>query len=125
MAADEAKKYGKVHCVASTKPFNDIYLPPQDDWCFADESDYFYYTSNETLTGFSLANISIELPIPVIVDMSSDLLSRRLSFASHQLIFATTAKVFGISGATLVMVEKSFLNTVSKLFFDSSSKVLF
>jgi phosphoserine aminotransferase len=110
MAADEARKYGKIHIVASSKAYDDMDLLPRNAWQFSDAADYFYYTSNETLSGFSVANLLMNVPLPLIADMSSDLLSGGFCLPSYQLIFASTAKVFGVSGATLVIIDKAFLN---------------
>ena len=69
-----------------------------------------YYTSNETFSGLSLDALPYrEDGVPVVADMSSDFLSSPIDFDRHDLIFASSAKCFGVSGATIVLIDQALL----------------
>jgi phosphoserine aminotransferase len=110
-AIKEAKIFGEVNVVASSKADNYTYLPK--DYKIPADSDYFYFCSNNTIFGtetFIVPNVGV----PVIADMSSDIFSRPIDFTNYELIFAGAQKNLAPAGVTLVIVRKDALGKVSR-----------
>lgn len=102
-----AKHYGSVDVLASSRPTNYNQLP---DLPLSISGDYTYlhYTSNNTIFGTQWP-IAPATSIPLVADMSSDMLSRPVNFTDHALIYAVAQKNLGSTGATLVIVRKDLL----------------
>ncbi len=101
-AAKEAKKLGQVDIVASSSDQNYTYIPK--DYSIPADAAYFHFTSNNTIYGTEV----FETPkanIPVVVDMSSDILSRTINVADYDLIYAGAQKNMGPAGVTLVIIK--------------------
>ncbi len=84
-AIKEAKFFGEVNVVASSKADNYSYIPK--DFEVPADSDYFYYCSNNTIFGTE-THVDPNVGVPVICDMSSDIFSRPIDFTNYELIFA-------------------------------------
>ncbi len=105
-AAKEAKNFGQIDIVASSKDSNYTYIPK--DFEIPADATYFHYTSNNTIYGTEI----FEKPtttIPTVVDMSSDILSREINVADFDLIYAGAQKNMGPAGVTLVIVKNDLL----------------
>lgn len=110
-AIKEAKLFGNVDVVCSSKESNYTFIPK--DFAVANESKYFHITTNNTIYGTQWQQIP-KVSMPVIADMSSDIFSRKLDFNSFDLIFAGAQKNMGAAGATLVVVNKQILGKVKR-----------
>jgi phosphoserine aminotransferase len=110
-AIKEAKLYGNVEVVCSSKEKNYNYIPK--DFAVSNASTYFHITTNNTIYGTQWQKIP-QVSAPLIADMSSDILSRRLDFNSFGLIFAGAQKNMGAAGATLVVVNKQILGKLNR-----------
>lgn len=110
-AIKEARLYGNVDVVCSSKEKNYNYIPK--DFAVSNESTYFHITTNNTIYGTQWQKIP-EVSMPLIADMSSDILSRKLNFNSFDLIFAGAQKNMGAAGATLVVVNKQILGKLKR-----------
>jgi phosphoserine aminotransferase len=110
-AIKEAKLYGKVEVVASSKDKNYTYIPKGYD--IPKGSAYFHYTTNNTIEGTQMHGIP-ETSIPLIADMSSDILSRVMDFNRFALIYAGAQKNIGAAGVNMVIVRKDFLGRVDR-----------
>jgi len=105
-AAKEAKKIGAVDIVASSSDKNYSYIPKNIE--VSSDAAYLHYTSNNTIYGtefFDLPKVSV----PVVCDMSSDILSRKINVADYDLIYAGAQKNMGPAGVTLVIVKDDIL----------------
>ena len=109
-AIKEAKLFGDVKVIASSKDSNYNHIP---DYKIPDNCDYFHCTSNNTIYGTQI-HIFKESKTPLICDMSSDIFSRELDFSNFDLIYAGAQKNLGPSGATLVIVKNNILGKVSR-----------
>ncbi len=101
-AAKEAKKLGQVEIVASSSDKNYTYIPK--DYSIPADAAYFHFTSNNTIYGTEV----FETPrtnLPVVVDMSSDILSRKIDVSEYDLIYAGAQKNMGPAGVTLVIIK--------------------
>jgi phosphoserine aminotransferase len=108
-AYSEAKLQGDVYEVASTKDTTYNRIPGKDEWKIDADTAYVHITSNNTIIGTQWQAFPDTGNIPLVADMSSDILSRPLDVSKFSLIYAGAQKNLGPSGVTLVIVKKSFL----------------
>lgn len=113
-AIKEAKLFGKVDVVCSSKASNYTYLPKEFD--VSKDAAYLHLTSNETIHGAQWQDFSLfyEKGVPLVADMSSDILSRELDFNRFDLIYAGAQKNIGAAGVNVVVVNKNLLGHVSR-----------
>lgn len=109
-AIKEAKLFGQVEVVASSKDRNYSYIP--QGYTIPEDAAYFHYTTNNTIEGTQMHHIPAS-PVPLIADMSSDILSRRMDFNRFSFIYAGAQKNIGAAGVNLVVADKSFLETAN------------
>ena len=105
-AIKEAKKFGSVDVVGSSKEDNYSYVPK--DYTVGSEYDYFHCTSNNTIYGTQMKTFP-KVETLMVCDMSSDIFSRELDFSQFDLIYAGAQKNMGPAGVTLVVVKKKIL----------------
>ena len=110
-AIKEAKLFGSVHELASSKDSNFNYIPK--NYSIPTDCDYFHCTSNNTIFGTQIKNFK-SCPIPLICDMSSDIFSRVLDFTKFDLIYAGAQKNMGPAGATIVIIKEDILGKVTR-----------
>jgi phosphoserine aminotransferase len=110
-ALKEAKFLGEVVEVASSKAANYTYIPK--DYVVPEDADYFHYTSNNTIFGTEILADPVS-PVPMVCDMSSDILSRPVDVSKYDLIYAGAQKNLGPSGATLVIVKTEALGKTGR-----------
>jgi phosphoserine aminotransferase len=110
-ALKEAKYFGEVEIVASSKASNFTYIPK--DYTIPADAAYFHITSNNTIYGTQLQEFP-KSPIPVVCDMSSDIFSRKINVADFGLIYAGAQKNMGPAGVTLVIVKDEILGKVDR-----------
>jgi phosphoserine aminotransferase len=111
-AIEEAGRYCTVNVAASSADANFTYVPSQDTWRLDPQAAYIHYTSNETIGGVEfhwIPEISTDNAIPLVADMSSDILSRPLDVTRFGLIYAGAQKNLGPAGLTLVIVRDDLL----------------
>jgi phosphoserine aminotransferase len=113
-AYKEAKALGKVHLAGSSADRNHSYIPGKDALRFNADAAYMHYCSNNTIYGTQWHRMP-ESPagVPVICDMSSDILSRPLDVTKHHLIYAGAQKNLGPAGVTVVIARNDFIETGS------------
>lgn len=110
-AIKEAKLFGDVDVVASSKESNFNYIPK--DYTIPSGLDYFHCTSNNTIFGTQMNHFP-ETDCPLVCDMSSDIFSRVLDFSKFDLIYAGAQKNMGPAGTTLIVVKEDILGKVSR-----------
>ncbi|MEP7263596.1 MAG: 3-phosphoserine/phosphohydroxythreonine transaminase [Bacteroidota bacterium] len=110
-AIKEAKLFGEVVVVASSKDKNYSYMPK--GYTIPSDCDYFHITSNETIHGTQIKDFPAS-PIPVVCDMSSDIFSRPVDVSKFDIIYAGAQKNMGPSGVTLVIIKKDIIGTHGK-----------
>lgn len=110
-AIKEAKLYGKVEVVASSKDKNYSYIPK--GYAIPANAAYFHYTTNNTIEGTQMHAIP-GTSAPLVADMSSDILSRVMDFNKFALIYAGAQKNIGAAGVNLVVVRKDILGRVNR-----------
>lgn len=110
-AIKEAKLFGNVEVVCSSKEGGYAFIPK--DFAVPNDAKYFHITTNNTIYGTQWQKIP-NVSIPLVADMSSDILSRVLNFNSFDLIYAGAQKNLGAAGVNLVVVNKNILGKVKR-----------
>ena len=105
----EAKKYGDIRCVASSKDENYIRIPALDKAAFNPEADYFYITTNNTIFGTRYPELPQTGSVPLVADMSSNILSEVFDINRFGVAYAGAQKNVGPAGLTLVIVRRDLL----------------
>jgi phosphoserine aminotransferase len=107
-AIKEAKKVGAVHVAASAKDKDYTCVPKAAEMDIPGNAAYVHVTSNNTIFGTQLHEFP-DGKVPLICDMSSDILSRRLDFSRFSMIYAGAQKNLGPAGVVAVVIRKSLL----------------
>lgn len=107
IAAGEAAKYGKVNIAASSTDRGHTYIPAQNELCLDPDADYFYYCANNTIYGTEWHYVPQTGKVPIVADMSSNILTQKLDISKFGIIFAGAQKNMGPAGVTLVIINKS------------------
>lgn len=108
-AIKEARTFGQVEVVASSKEANYTFIPR--GWKVAEGSQYFHYTSNNTIYGTEIRQ-DPEVDVPLIADMSSDIFSRKIDWSKYIAVYAGAQKNLAPAGVTLVIVRDDALGNV-------------
>jgi phosphoserine aminotransferase len=107
----EAKLFGNVKVVASSKDKNYTYIPK--DFVVPEDASYFHYTTNNTIEGTQMHFVP-QTNVPLVADMSSDILSTVMNFNRFDLIYAGAQKNIGAAGVNVVVVNKNILGKVKR-----------
>ena len=110
-AINEAKIFGEVVEVASSKDKNYNYIPKNIS--ITKKIDYLHLTTNNTIFGTQFKNIP-NINVPLIADMSSDIFSRDIDFSQFDLFYAGAQKNMGPAGTTLVVIKEDLLGKVNR-----------
>lgn len=110
-AEKEARLFGEVVEVASSKDRNFTYVPT--DFTIPTDADYLHITTNNTIYGTELRK-DLESPIPVVADMSSDIFSRPVDVSKYGIIYGGAQKNLSMAGVTFVIVKEDLLGHVSR-----------
>ncbi len=110
-AIKEAKLFGDVEVVASSKDKNYTYIPK--NYTIADDSDYFHITTNNTIYGTEM-RYDPDVKQRLVADMSSDIFSRPIDISKYDLIYAGAQKNLAPAGVTLVIVRTDALGHVDR-----------
>lgn len=110
-AIKEAKLFGEVVELASSKEANFNYIPK--GYAVPEGLDYVHLTSNNTIFGTQIKQFP-KVNCPLICDMSSDIFSRAIDFNQFDLIYAGAQKNMGPAGTTLVVVREDILGKVTR-----------
>ena len=106
IAYKEAKKYGQINLAASSADRNHTYIPTQDQLKLNPEASYFYYCANNTIYGTEWQYVPETNGVPIVCDMSSDILSRPVDVSKYGIIFAGAQKNMAPAGLTVVIIKE-------------------
>ena len=101
-AMHAAQQFGETVCVASSADENYAYIPHQ--YTIPNDADYLHITTNNTIYGTEL-HYDIESSIPLIADMSSDILTRKIDVKRYDVIYGGAQKNLSMAGVTFVIVK--------------------
>ena len=110
-AMKEAKLFGEVAEIASSKDRNYCYVPK--NYVIPTDADYFHITTNNTIYGTEIRK-DIDSPIPLIADMSSDIFSRPVDVSKYACIYGGAQKNLAPSGVSFVIVKDDALGKISR-----------
>ncbi len=105
-AIKEAKLFGEVVEVASSADANYTFIPK--DWTCPTDVDYLHITTNNTIYGTEIRK-DMDVPVPMIADMSSDIFSRPVDVSKYMCIYAGAQKNLSMAGVTVVIVKDDAL----------------
>ncbi|GGB65332.1 phosphoserine aminotransferase [Flavobacterium suaedae] len=110
-AIKEAKIFGDVTVVGSSKEDNYSYIPK--GYTIPEDADYFHCTSNNTIYGTQMQEFP-ETNVPIVCDMSSDIFSRTIDFSKFGIIYAGAQKNIGPAGVTLLLIKEEILGKTGR-----------
>lgn len=110
-AMKEAKLFGEVVEVASSSEANYTYIPK--NFTIPEDADYLHITTNNTIFGTEM-RYELDSPIPMVADMSSDILSRPVDVSKYICIYAGAQKNVSMAGVTIVIVKDDALGKMSR-----------
>jgi phosphoserine aminotransferase len=112
-AIGEAKKFSYVNVVADNSDKKCTYVPDFDTWKLDKDAAYVHYTPNETIGGVEFSWVPNTGDVPLVADMSSNILSRPIDVWKFGLIYAGAQKNIGPAGLTLVIVREDLVGHAS------------
>ena len=115
LAAEEAKKYGTVNIVASSRADNYTYIPDVTAIPFTKDADYVYLTTNNTIYGTRFIQLPDTGNVPLVADASSNILSEPMDVSRFGVIFAGTQKNIGPAGLCVLVARKDLLGKANPL----------
>ncbi|WP_295731514.1 3-phosphoserine/phosphohydroxythreonine transaminase [uncultured Muribaculum sp.] len=110
-AIKEAKLFGEVDVVASSKDKNYTYIPK--GFVVPEDADYFHYTTNNTIYGTEM-RFDPDVKVPLVADMSSDIFSRPVDVSKYDIIYAGAQKNLAPAGVTIAIVKDSAMGNVDR-----------
>ena len=108
-AISEGRQFCDVNVVASGEDRNFSYIPAFDSWQCKQDAAYLHYTPNETIGGVEFNWVPDTGEVPLVADMSSNILSRPVEVAKYGLIYAGAQKNIGPAGLAIVIVREDLL----------------
>ena len=110
-ALKEAQGIGEAYAIACSKDKNYTYIPKGFD--IPTDLDYLHITTNNTIYGTEIKH-DMDCPVPLIADMSSDILSRRVDVSKYEMIYGGAQKNAGPAGVAFAIIRKDSLGKVSR-----------
>jgi len=110
-ALKEAQGIGEAYAIACSKDKNYTYIPK--DFEIPTDLDYLHITTNNTIYGTEIKE-DISCPVPLIADMSSDIMSRPVDVSKYTLIYGGAQKNVGPAGVIFAIIRKDALGKVSR-----------
>ncbi|WP_434114152.1 3-phosphoserine/phosphohydroxythreonine transaminase [Methylocaldum sp. GT1TLB] len=108
-AVSEAERYCSVAIAASSKESGFTTVPPRSDWRIDPDAAYLHYTANETIGGVEFQDVPDSAGLPLVCDMSSNILSRPLDVGRFGLIYAGAQKNMGPAGIVVVIAREDLI----------------
>jgi len=110
-AVKEAKLFGEVDVVGSSKDTTYSYIPK--DYTVPADADYFHITTNNTIYGTEIKE-DLDVPVNLVADMSSDIFSRPMDVSKYALIYGGAQKNLAPAGVTFVIIKDDILGNVDR-----------
>ena len=104
-AMKEAKKYGEINIAASSADANHTYIPQQSELKLTPDASYFYYCDNNTVYGTEWNYVPEVGDVPLVCDMSSNIMSRPVDVSKYGIIIAGAQKNMAPAGVTVAIVR--------------------
>ncbi|MGL4368701.1 MAG: 3-phosphoserine/phosphohydroxythreonine transaminase [Spirochaetota bacterium] len=108
-AIQETSRYGAVNVIATSKDKKYNYIPKLDPKTFDKDADFFHITTNNTIEGTVFAEYPDTGNVPLIADMSSEIMSRPVDVKKFGMIYAGAQKNIGPAGLTVVIIREDLI----------------
>ncbi|MDH5378338.1 MAG: 3-phosphoserine/phosphohydroxythreonine transaminase [Gammaproteobacteria bacterium] len=108
-AISEAKRWCKVNVAASSESSNFTTIPAMDQWNLTKDAAFVHYTPNETIGGVEFNWVPEVGDVPLVADMSSNILSRPIDVSQYGIIYAGAQKNIGPSGLTVAIIREDLI----------------
>ncbi len=108
-AYKEAKKFGDIHIAATSEADNFTWVPTPDQLDIRPDADYFYICANNTIFGTEWHYDPNAGDVPVVADMSSNILSKPVDISKYGLIYAGAQKNMGPAGMAVVIIREDLM----------------
>lgn len=108
-AVREARCVGNVRVAANTQSQGYRSIPSRESWVLDPDAAYLHITSNETVGGVEFHDVPETGPVPLVADMSSNILSRPMDVSRYGVIYASAQKNIGASGLAVMIVRDDLL----------------
>lgn len=105
----EAQKYGDITLAGTSKDQDYTYIPTQEELKLDAEADYVYLCANNTIYGTEWKYVPETNGVPIVADMSSDILSKPVDVSKFGIIFAGAQKNMGCAGLTVAIVREDLI----------------
>jgi phosphoserine aminotransferase len=105
----EAEKYGQAHIAASSHAQGFRSIPQRSSWALSEDAAYVHICANETIGGVEFAEFPDVGKAPLVVDISSNILSKAMNVSQCGVLFAGAQKNIGPAGVTIVIVRKDLM----------------
>lgn len=109
-ATNEARRYADINIVASSEASGFDHVPEQSKWNINNKAAYCHITSNETADGVQFHWTPDTGTVPLIADVTSDFLTRKLDVSQYGMIYASAQKNVGVAGLTIVIIRDDLLD---------------
>ena len=113
-AASEAAPYVRVNVAASSKAQSYLRMPPRDQWQLDPNAAYVHYTSNETIHGVEYHDVPDVGDVPLVADMSSNILSEPIDVSRFGLISGGAQKNIGPAGFVVMVMRRDLLQRATR-----------
>ena len=107
IAAKEAEKYCRVHIAASSEAAGFDRIPAQEELSLSPEAKYFYYCANNTIFGTAWKYVPETGGVPIVCDMSSEILSHPVDVSKFGIVYAGAQKNMAPAGLTVVIIDRA------------------
>lgn len=116
-AYSEAQKYGDIKLAATSKEANYTYIPDTTRASFRSDADYVHITTNNTIFGtrYTAATLPDTGSVPIVADMSSNIVSERMDFSKYGVVYAGAQKNIAPGGLTIVVVRDDLASKSLKI----------
>lgn len=109
-AINEARRYGGINIVVSSEASCFDHIPGQSEWSLNNEAAYCHFTSNETADGVQFHWIPETYGVPLIADITSDFLTKKIDVSRYGMLYASAQKNIGMAGLTIVIIRDDLLD---------------
>lgn len=114
-AIAEGRRYSQLEVVASSAAQNYCSVPAQSELKLGSDVAYLHYASNETVGGLSFDYVPQTGAVPLVADMSSDILSKQIDVSSFGMIYAGAQKNIGPAGLTVAIIRDDLLDRAQSI----------
>lgn len=102
----EAKRFGEINVAANSEDKNHTYIPNQSELKLSPDASYFNYCSNNTVYGTEWSYVPETGDVPIVCDMSSNILSKPVDISKYGIIYAGAQKNMAPAGVTVVIIDE-------------------